>query len=397
MANRYQTTFTEEPEDNSPGTVAGNFDNARVTSHTSESEAIGFGLAVSRGYITDAGVLLGADSLEQFLGCSMKDNTLPARNGDRFLIGNALSVLESGDIWVAPGVAVAKGDPVYFDPFTGVLSNTGGIGPILGAKWKTGSVLGRALVSLPSYGQGAALAVAANYDPITGLGSDLIEMWDAARADSLTVTDPNLVSAWLGLVLGSNLAQTTTNLKPVYQPEGFNGAPCLSFDGTQQYLTCTDAPLMAALPDGAETGELWVVVDQAALPADTGERYAAGWCGSSVVTGRAISRIVTTGVNRTRGRTGIGASSTNADGTTVDFSGRHVVRHIVGATQSSLSVDGGANVTVSAVPSTTNTRFRAGSIPAAGPGNYWNGKIAAIVATKTLDTDKATALHNYLG
>lgn len=247
---------------------------------------------------------------------------------------------------------------------------------------------------------------APNFDPVDYFGTDLIEYWDAQRNDTLTTltdsTYTNVVSSWLGLKLGSNLTMSTPGLKPTYLPEGldFGGGvkrPCLDFDGTAQYLTCTDSALLAALPATNVPSEMWMLLKQEALAADTGERYAGGWCGSSVITGRTISRIVTTGVNRARGRTGIGASATSVDGTAVDFSGIHVIRHIVGATQSSLSVDGGSLITASAVPSTTNTRFRAGAIPAAGASNYWKGKIAAIFVTKPLTTDQATALHAYLG
>lgn len=240
-----------------------------------------------------------------------------------------------------------------------------------------------------------------NFDPIAYLGTDLYEAWDANRLDTIeTLTDAtytNAVAHWYGLVNGYDLAQSTPLLKPTYDSDAFGGSPCIKFDGIQQYLTCTDAGLLAAIPDGAEAGELWVLCSQDALPADTTERYVAGWSGSSVVTGRAISRVVTTGVNRARGRTGIGASATSATGTVVDFSGIHVVRHIVGATTSSLEVDGNTKVDVAAVPATTNTRFRVGAISAAAASNWWQGKVAAVLITKPLTDQQALDLHAYFG
>lgn len=240
-----------------------------------------------------------------------------------------------------------------------------------------------------------------NYDPIAALGSDLIEYWDASRADTLGVTTDatytNAVNSWTGLILGSNMANSTPGLKPIYEPTGMNGRPCIKFDGSAQYLTCTDSGLLAALPSGATASEMWMLLTQEALAADTTERYAGGWAGSSVITGRTISRIVTSSVNRARGRTGIGASATSANDTVVDFSDTHVVRVINGATVLGLEVDGGTKTTIAAVPSTTNTRFRAGAIPAAAASNYWQGRIAAILVTKSLTDEKATALHGYLG
>lgn len=153
----YQTDYNEQPLDNSPGTVAGNFDNARSSTGTCETDAgIGFGLAVSRGANSDRGTILGG-TLAGFRGCSIKDITLVTDNGDKYQKPNSMGILESGEIWVEPAVAVAIDDPVHFDGTTGVWSNTGGIGPVLGARWKTScAVGGRAILQLPTYGQAAA-------------------------------------------------------------------------------------------------------------------------------------------------------------------------------------------------------------------------------------------------
>lgn len=264
---------------------------------------------------------------------------------------------------------------------------------------------GLSVPGVPRYGaQGAAIQglVSPSFDPVVSvLGSDLIEFWDAARGDTIgSMTDSTYttaVSSWRGVLTGADLVQSTPNLKPQYLPTGLSSSPCMSFNGTSQYLTCTDAAFLALLPSAAVPSELWVVCSQDAAAADTTERYCAGWSGSSVITGRAISRIVTSGTNRARGRTGIGASATSASGTVVDFSGIHVVRHIVGATSSSLSVDGGTPITVSAVPATTNDRFRVGAISAAAASNWWQGKVAFVAVTKPLSNFKAASLRAYLG
>lgn len=241
---------------------------------------------------------------------------------------------------------------------------------------------------------------AQGYDPVTALGAKLIAYWDANRGDTLTVVssdgDDNAVTAWADIVAGYSAIPADVASRPAYLPTGLSGAPCLNFD-TTQYLTCTDAGLLAALPDGAEPSEMWVVLSQDALPADTTERYAVAYGGSSITTGRGISRIVTTGVNRTRSRTGTGAAATNISDTAVDFSGVHVIRQIVGATSSSLEIDGGTASSAAAVPSTTNSRLRIGSISASGVSNNWNGKIAAVLVTTALTEDEAVLLHRYLG
>jgi hypothetical protein len=83
--------------------------------------------------------------------------------------------------------------------------------------------------------------------------------------------------------------------------------------------------------------------------------------------------------------------------TLVDLSGVHVVRQQVLATETNVQIDGGAEIDEDAVPSTTNSRFRAGAIPASAPGNYHQGKISMIIVTKQLTTDKANALRAYIG
>jgi len=152
----YQTEYKEQMVDNTPGTIAGNFDNARSSTGTCETEAgIGFGLAVSRGTLSDRGTVLGG-TLTGFRGCSIKDITLGAEQ-DKYLPPNNMGVLESGEIWVEPAVAVDIGDPVHFNGATGVWSNTGGIGPVLGARWKTSCESGgRAILQLPTYQQAGA-------------------------------------------------------------------------------------------------------------------------------------------------------------------------------------------------------------------------------------------------
>jgi len=241
-----------------------------------------------------------------------------------------------------------------------------------------------------------------NYNPVTALGSDLIEYWDANRADSILETSDstytNVVSSWLGIVTGANLAQSTPNLKPVYDPTAFNGAPCITFDGVQQYLTCTDAGFLALLPQGATACELWVLCSQDALSADATTRHAVGYANTSVINGRSVARLVVGGVNRGRTYTGTGAAATTATDGGTDLSGIHVMRGIIGAAQSSIEVDGGAQTNASVVPVTSAPAlFRVGAIPASAASNWWQGKVAAVLVTKPLTAQKAADLHKYLG
>lgn len=386
-----QTTYGV-PSYPSPGTIAGQNDNSRVSTRINQDTTeITFGRAVSLGDY-DRGVIQGG-SLEDFVGCVVRDVTTPP---------GILSVIESGDVWVEPSGAVAIGDPVYYHIETGVFSSSssGNVGPVKGARFKTSCDSGgRAILSLPTY---ILTPSAMNYDPVTALGSDLIEYWDANRADTILATTDstyiNAVSSWLGLVNGSNLAQSTPNLKPTYDPTGFGGNPCVKFDGIRQWMGCTDAALMALLPKGAEPCELWALVTQDALATDATTRHVFGYADSSVINGRSIARVVVSSVNRGRAYAGTGSAATTATDGSVDLSGIHVMRGIIGATQTSIEIDGGAQTNAAVVPnSSTPTRVIVGSIPALAASNWWQGSVAALLITKPLSTQKAADLHKYLG
>lgn len=153
-----QTSYSERIAPPGPGTVAGNFDNARTSTGICETAAPGipFGRAVgvASSPVSDQGRVLGAADLAHFRGVSIKDITLrgdvASANLDHYIPPNSMGVLESGEIWVEPAVAVAVTDPVHFIAATGIFTNTGNIGPIVGAKWKTScGVGGRAIVQLP--------------------------------------------------------------------------------------------------------------------------------------------------------------------------------------------------------------------------------------------------------
>ena len=74
-----------------------------------------------------------------FLGISIMDPTVinpnPA-NIDIIPQYSGFSILTKGEIFATAAVAVAAGDPVHFGAADGLLTNTGGIGPIVGARWK---------------------------------------------------------------------------------------------------------------------------------------------------------------------------------------------------------------------------------------------------------------------
>ena len=207
----------------------------------------------------------------------------------------------------------------------------------------------------------------AAYDPVTALGSKLKAYWYPTGATH----SPSLITRFSrGRILSPATPCRRRSHAASLHLDRTGWGPAISFDSTQ-YLTCTDAGLLAALPDGAEPSEIWVVVSQDALPANTTERYAVAYGGASLTTGRAVSRVVTSGTNRARSRTGTGGAATSVNDTAVISRVVHVIRQEIGATSTSLEVDGATPTSAAAVPATTNSRLRAGSISASGPSNHW--------------------------
>jgi hypothetical protein len=95
---------------------------------------IGFGKAVSQG-TADKGAVIGG-ALADFIGVTIRDITQDNAD-DEYKQNASMGVLTRGYIWVKPSVAVTAGDPVHYVSATGVFTNTGDIGPIVGARYET--------------------------------------------------------------------------------------------------------------------------------------------------------------------------------------------------------------------------------------------------------------------
>jgi len=144
-----QTTYQENLDLPRPGTESG-CDGNVDTGIVETAAGIGFGLAVSQGS-GDNGVVLGG-ALAGFRGVSLKDATLRPENEDKYAQYENAGVKTRGKVWVSPSESVAAGDPVHYDTTTGRFAMSGGIGPILGARWATSAAAdGAALVELSGY------------------------------------------------------------------------------------------------------------------------------------------------------------------------------------------------------------------------------------------------------
>lgn len=81
-------------------------------------EGIGFGKVCVLGDADNT--VTDAEANKKFEGIAVLDPSQPA---DTYAQYSTVAVMKKGVIWVQASVAVAKGDPVYFVPATGVLTN----------------------------------------------------------------------------------------------------------------------------------------------------------------------------------------------------------------------------------------------------------------------------------
>lgn len=225
------------------------------------------------------------------------------------------------------------------------------------------------------------------------LGGSLVAWWDAEVPSSLTLSGGS-VSAWLDQVAGYSAVQAVGGSKPTFSSTSFNGRPGITFDGVDDYLELT--PLPVAFPIGASPVEFWAVLDQLALPADTGDRVVASYGDTTTATGRRMSRTVSTGTNRGQVLIGSGGGSTGAMNTAVDLSGRHVMRGIVGASASQCDVDGAVGTPSAVVPAAGSVRLRIGSSNGgATGGSFMNGRISTLFFTSLLGAADAALTLAY--
>jgi len=215
------------------------------------------------------------------------------------------------------------------------------------------------------------------------LGAKLLGQFAGDKSSSLTLSGAS-VTSWTCLITGLAIAPGTAGTRPVYNSAGF-----LTFDGVDDYLSAPSNPYFS----GAATGEIFVVANNTALPADTGLRIAA-WIGgtTSIATSRALGRSVVSAVNRAYARVGNGSGNAAVNATAGDFSGKHRVACRVEAATTYVNLDGGAEASASIVPSTTTAATVIGQYGLAGSG-FWQGGIYTVLFTSPLTSGERAALN----
>lgn len=221
----------------------------------------------------------------------------------------------------------------------------------------------------------------------TDLGASLIAWWDAGSG----VTESGgAVSAWADSVGALTVAQGTAGNKPTYSATSFRGAPGITFDGTDDYLSVNST---GSLPSGNSAREAWVLVQQTALVADATDRRVISWGSTNSVARTEVFRRVQSSNNVVAGFVGTGSGSVGAFGPN-GFDDYRSARVVVTTAAISAYMNGVAGTPNSVTSNTTTARTTIGASTALS--GFWQGQIAAILVTGALTIDQAKYLTAYL-
>lgn len=152
-----QATYTERMKRAVAGMAANMREYDGITRNCETSAGIGFGLAVGRGADKERGCVLGG-TLPTFLGVSTRDVTLETTVAtDEYQLDKNVGIQTHGDVWVQVTGNPDPSDPVHYDGTTGIFAASGGIGPVVGARWGSETQSnGICLLHLPAFNQASS-------------------------------------------------------------------------------------------------------------------------------------------------------------------------------------------------------------------------------------------------
>lgn len=117
--------------------------NVIVSRVAEDAEGISFGKVAVQGTLDNQ--VVDSEATVKFCGIAVLDTSRPTGKYEQY---DTVAVMKKGVIVVQASVAVAVGDPVYYVPATGVLTNSAsGNTQIVGAQWDT-STSGAGLAAL---------------------------------------------------------------------------------------------------------------------------------------------------------------------------------------------------------------------------------------------------------
>lgn len=222
------------------------------------------------------------------------------------------------------------------------------------------------------------------------LGDDLFDAWDAEDASSFTLVG-SAVSAWRSRLHGYSTAQAVAAARPLYSTTAINARPGVILDGADDELTYAG---VGVLPVGSDPCEIWALVDQAALVADTTFRVLCAYGGTASATRRTLQRATSPGNNDALITVGDGATPVTSLAS--GFGGRCVVRAVVSSATARIDLNGAPGTPANVVPATSNTRLRLGANNGNTAANFFQGALSLLAVTKPLSSDQATKMLIYL-
>jgi hypothetical protein len=140
-----QTTYAAQHARWVEGMVLNMEPNVIVSRIAEDVEGIGFGKVAVQGTLDNQ--VVDSEATVKFCGIAVIDTTRPNGKYDQY---DTVAVMKKGVVVAQASVTVAVGDPVYYVPATGVLTNIPNSGAntlIAGAQWDT-STSGAGLAAL---------------------------------------------------------------------------------------------------------------------------------------------------------------------------------------------------------------------------------------------------------
>lgn len=224
------------------------------------------------------------------------------------------------------------------------------------------------------------------------LGTDLLGLFDAEDLSSIVMSGSS-VSSWTDKVNNYSVTQATTTAQPQYSATGFNGRPCVTFDGVDDFLSAGTSPY----PSGANESEIWILGEQLNAASVTTLTVMFGYGTTNASAGRFVGRIGVSGFNRARTTSGDGTTNVLATAANSDLTGRFLHRSQYRTDGLTNEVNGLVDPFVTAsLGGTLNTRTRIGASLATTAASFANFRANKILICKPLPAYKAGLLRRLL-
>lgn len=219
----------------------------------------------------------------------------------------------------------------------------------------------------------------------------VLAWWDSSVGITKT---GNAVTGWRDRKSDIEVLRAGADTSPTHQDTSFNGAPGVLFDGVANRLSI--AALPGIIPIGANPVWAYFVVQQDSLPADAATRHMLSYGGSGAAVARYFRRVVTGGSNRAQATVGSGGASTSVSYVSGLFEGRQLAIMKVGATATSVSLNGAAPASSAVVPATGGTNGLVIGANHTSAGFFFKGIIRDIVLTAPLSAENEANLQAFL-